>query len=99
MRFKARRKGVFLNQEHVEGAGLAKSQRAVWDTCTQVALGSRGAQGSWVVLMGSRNLSDVQRPWRQHSPVRIKTGCRGEGRSKCYICCFCSVISEVLPVK
>lgn len=28
MRFKARRKGVFLNQEHVEGAGLAKSQRA-----------------------------------------------------------------------
>lgn len=26
MRFKARRKGVFLNQEHVEGAGLAESE-------------------------------------------------------------------------
>lgn len=26
MRFKARRKGVFLNQEHVEGTGLAESE-------------------------------------------------------------------------
>lgn len=62
MRFKARRKGVFLNQEHVEGAGLAKSQRAsLGHVHTQVALGSRGAQGSWVVLMGSRNLSQMFR--------------------------------------